>query len=311
MENQQEQTRLLREVRLALQRNDYPVAIKSLEKVVKLAQERGDVGAEGRHLGNLALTYYRLGQPDKALYYFQRALICARKDGDRFTEDGLLGNMGNILREVGRFKEAATYLNQALVIAAEIGDTRGRGIWLSNLGLVHDDLKESDKAIPLHKESVAVARMLNDRSSTASRLGNLGNSHIAVSEYDKALVYFEESVQLYEDLGKVDELALRLGILGNIYAHLGRQLHPAPEARDYFAQALTYYDRTMSIARELHDRLSEAELLRSIGNVLVSAGQIDDAAEYLSVAQQLFEALDQQQKAREVEQVLQKIADYR
>jgi len=120
-----EQIRLLRDVRLALQKDDYPTAIASLEKAAQIAGESGDIGMEGRHLGNLALLYYRLKQPHKALEYFEQALALARKDEDRTTEGGLLGNVGNILREMGRHEEAYEYLSQALIIADEIDDRRG------------------------------------------------------------------------------------------------------------------------------------------------------------------------------------------
>lgn len=305
-----DQIQLLRQVRTALQQNNYPLAIESLEAVVDLARSRGDVGAQGRHLGNLALTYYRLGDAAKALVYFEQALDCARQDGDKFTEDGLLGNMGNILRELGRYEEATTYLNRALVIAQEIGDVRGRGIWLSNLGLVYDDLEQPEEAISLHQEAIRVARQLNDQPNIASRLGNLGNTQIALGDYKTALTHFKEAVAIYETLNKPGELALRLGIIGNIYAHLGRQLMPDPESRAYFQEALTYYQRTLEIAQMLEDRVSEAELLRSIGNVLVSAGQLVDATEYLAVSGQIFEALGLHKKAAHVEATLEKIISY-
>ncbi|NJL94543.1 MAG: hypothetical protein HC915_12885 [Anaerolineae bacterium] len=46
---------LLRQVRLALQGNRYEDAITYLKQTVDLAHKAGDLGAEGRHLGNLAL----------------------------------------------------------------------------------------------------------------------------------------------------------------------------------------------------------------------------------------------------------------
>ena len=72
---------LLRTVRLALQQENYPEAINALEQAVALATEAGDHAAQARHLGNLALIYYRGGQPDAALAAFDQALTNARTDG--------------------------------------------------------------------------------------------------------------------------------------------------------------------------------------------------------------------------------------
>lgn len=308
MSDLQEQTHLLRQVRDALQDNNYAMAIQSLEAVVTLAQERGDVGAAGRHLGNLALTYYRMGNPQQALVYFEQALACAREDQDRFTEDGLLGNMGNILREIGRYEDALAYLTQALAIAEDIGDTRGRGIWLSNLGLVYDDLRQPDSAIVYHQQAVEVARQLHDLPNLASRLGNLGNSHVAQSEFAAALLPFGEAVRLYEQLNRPQEVALRLGIMGNLYAVLGRQQKEPPTAQRYLQQALEAYERAAHLAKELGDFASQAELLRSIAGVLITSGQANEAGLYLSVAGQLFQAMGMTEKAAEVTAIQYKIA---
>src|SRR5690349_16377341 len=107
----------LQQVRQALQNEDYEQAISGLLQSTELERAMNDPAAEGRHLGNLALIYYRTKLPDLALECFDRALTLARTDNDRLTEDGILGNMGNILRELGRHGEAVDYLNQALLIA--------------------------------------------------------------------------------------------------------------------------------------------------------------------------------------------------
>lgn len=304
-----EHTRLLREIRLALQQNDYEQAIYSLHAIIDIASEKGDRGAQARHLGNLALTYYRIGNVDASLEAFSQALICAREDDDLFTQSGLLGNMGNILREVRRYDDAIQYLNHALLLAQEIGDQRGRGIWLSNLGLVYDDLQQYERACELHIEAVAVARRLNDQPNIASRLGNLGNTFISMGDYNQALEFFDEAITIFELLGKPEEVALRMGIMGNIYATLARQLGDDPDAHNFFTTALENYQKTLDVARELGDYLSEAELLRSIGYVLVETGRIRMANQYLRTARDRFVQLSRPEEANQISDLLQRIRD--
>ncbi|MCA9886934.1 MAG: tetratricopeptide repeat protein [Anaerolineae bacterium] len=307
MQYLEEQVRLLREIRLALQENDFARAIGDLERIVEIAKERGDYSAAARHLGNLALTYYRAGQPDPALAKFNDALICAREENDRMTENGLLGNMGNILRELGRYDEAMHYLNEALMIAQEVGDKRGRGIWLTNLGLVYDDLGQPSTAFDLHQQAVEIARQLFDQPNVALRLGHMGNSKVALGDYNEALKYFSDAANLYEQLGRDEDLALRLGIIGNLHAHIGRQTKDPIKAREHFKDALNYYERTLSLARDLKDTLSEAELLRSIGHVLINAGYHTEAASFLENAVQIFDQVQEKQKANEIRSLLQRL----
>lgn len=287
-----DQAQLLRQIRLALQRQDYPAAIEGLTQAAAEARRENDRAAEGRHLGNLALLYYRIGQPEYALYYFDQALISARADGDRLTEGGLLGNMGNILRELRRYDEAIDYLNEALLIAQESGDVRGRGIWLGNLGLVYDDIGQPQKAVDFHTQAVAVARELNDQRGLAARLGNLGNSYVSIGQYEQALAPFSEAAVIFRALGDRQALAVRLGILGNLYAELSKQAARERDAAYYRGLALDSYQQTLNVARELRDSASEAELLRAMGNLFSAGGKFDEAISHLSAAGQLFAALD-------------------
>ncbi|MEL7433544.1 MAG: tetratricopeptide repeat protein [Chloroflexota bacterium] len=306
------QTDLLKRVRIALQTENYLDAIANLEKVVNIARDNNDVSAQGRHLGNLALTYFRIGDIKQALKHFEDALICARSEQDRMMENGLLGNMGNVLREAGRYDDAIDRLNDALLLAQELGDRRGRGIWLSNLGLVYDDLNRPKEAIPVHKSSVKVARQLYDNPSLATRLGNLGNAYIADNKYTEAIEQFKEAVTIYEQLGRKDEVALRVGIIGNLYAEMGRAILDSnqPQAYVHLNVALDYYGRAMTLMRELGDKASEAEVIRRIGNVLADADQLEDATKYLNVAQQMFEALGLQQQAEHSATTLRRIIEF-
>ncbi len=306
--NELEQAQLLRDVRLALQEDDFPSAIRNLQKIILLAQERGDTDAVGRHLGNLALIFYRQGDRGQALAHFNKALECARQEQDRLTEEGLLGNMGNILREMGRFEEAHRSLSEALIIAEELEDTRGRGIWLGNLGLVYDDVRQPQRAAQFHAQAVEIARELQDRTNLISRLVNLGNSCIAHGDYVSALPAFKEVVALTEATGRPQEIALRLGILGNLSSALGRQALPDAAAYPYFQDALTYYQRTLELTTQLQDYTSEAEVLRSIATVFIAVDQKDEAARYLDAAHNIFAALGLGDKAQETARLKQSLA---
>jgi tetratricopeptide (TPR) repeat protein len=299
-----DQATLLRQVRLALQNENYKEAIQALKQAAAVANQAGDHSAEGRHLGNLALIYYRVRRPDRALQYFEKALTIARSENDRLTEDGILGNMGNILREVGRHAEAMDHLQQALLIAQEIGDVRGRGIWLSNLGLVYDDLGQRKEAADVHKESVNVARLMHDQRGLVSRLSNLGNSYLASGDSTEALKCFHEVVAIYKALGEKQDAALRMGIIGNIYSDLGRAASSEFEARFYFDLARDAYVDTLTMARELGDKVGEGDLLVSLGNVYGNMGELDQAINHFTAAYQLFKSLDLQDRLPYLQQNL-------
>lgn len=303
---QQEQIRLLRQVRLALKDGDDSSAIDALQHLVEMALAAQDLGAAGRHLGNLALIYYRLNQQEQALTYFNRALDLARQDNDHLTQSGLLGNIGNILRELKRFEEALAHIRQALELAATIDDLRGRGIWLGNLGLVYDDLGKTRRAISHHQESVQIARDLNDRRGLATRLSNLGNSYLSVGEPSQALRCYEEACTLSEELSNPQEQARLLCAMGGIYLKWGWEANELPVQRDAFMAALEFYMKAIGLVRLLRDLPAEADVLRNIGDVLLEIGKHNPAIAYYDAAHRIYTALGLNDQADETDKNRQK-----
>ena len=91
---------------------------------------------------------------------------------------------------------------------------------------------------------------------------------------------------------------------------MGRSEKQDDLAFQYFHTSLDYYGRAMKLMQELGDKASEAEVIRSIGHVLVDAGQLQDAAEYLNVAQQMFEALGLKKQAARSRQTLKRLIEF-
>lgn len=300
-----DQAEILRQVRLALQSENYPQAIIALQQAVGFARSVGDRAAEGRHLGNLALTHYRNKQPQEALECFELALVIARAEEDRLTEDGILGNMGNILREIGRFEDAIRHLNEALRIADEINDVRGRGIWLANLGLAYDDLNRYDIAIVHQKEAVSIARLMRDQRNLAARLSHLGYDYLHTHNTSEAVKCFHEVVAIYKTLGDPLEAAVRMNTIAGIYNDLGQKAPSEFEARFYYELARDAYNDTVGFARELNDRIAEGDILTSLGGVQGNLGEYQQAIQTFGEAHAIFSSLGMTDRLEYIEEQIQ------
>ena len=78
-------------------------------------------------LGNLGFAYSALGQVEKAIQYYEKALAIAQEIGDRRNEGRWLGYLGSAYSDLGQIEKAIQYYEQALAIAREIGDRRNEG----------------------------------------------------------------------------------------------------------------------------------------------------------------------------------------
>ncbi len=70
-------------------------------------------------LGNLGIAYKNLGDPRKAIEYYEQALVIAREIGDRKGEGNQLGNLGNAYSDLGDPRKAIEYYEKALEINPE------------------------------------------------------------------------------------------------------------------------------------------------------------------------------------------------
>ncbi|HEY6328121.1 MAG TPA: CHAT domain-containing protein, partial [Blastocatellia bacterium] len=68
------------------------------------------------------VIYRRLGQPEKALDFYNQSLPMARAVGDRAQECNVLSDIGVLYAGQGEHQKALEFYSQALPIATEIGD---------------------------------------------------------------------------------------------------------------------------------------------------------------------------------------------
>ena len=157
-----------------------------LDVAVTAARAVGDKQAEGNALGNLGLAWADLGEPRKAIDYFEQHLTLAREIKDRRGEGNALGNLGIAWKNLGEPRKAIDYHEQALVVSREIKDRRAEGSILGNLGNAWAGLGEPRKAIDYYEQQLTLTREIGDRVGEANALGNLSNAYDGLGEADRA-----------------------------------------------------------------------------------------------------------------------------
>ncbi|MEZ5935649.1 MAG: tetratricopeptide repeat protein [Alphaproteobacteria bacterium] len=244
-------------------------AIGYYEQALIIAHEIGDREGESNTFGNLGNAYAALGEVEKAIGYHERALVISREIGNRHGEGSDLGSLGNAYAALGELEKAIGYYEQQLAIVREIGDARGEGNALGNLGIAYGVLREVEKAIGYHEQALLISREIGNRYGEGCDLGSLGNAYAALGEVEKAIGYYEQALIIVREIGDRRGEGNALGNLGLAYAALGE-----------VEKAVGYHEQSLFISREIGDRRGEGSSLANLGLTYSRLDQIMKAKIY-------------------------------
>ena len=111
-----------------------------------------------KSVGNLGSAYYRMGQYQRSITCYERALSLAQEHKDRWEEGSWLGNLGLCYAEFGQTTRAIEHYEQGLAVAREVGNRRSEGGILNNLAVQYADLGETTRAIEYYERALAISR---------------------------------------------------------------------------------------------------------------------------------------------------------
>ena len=142
----------------------YQEAFELQGQVLALAEENAWVLEKVMALNTSGLTWWTLGNHERALRELEKALdtshtLRARRDETATT----LNNMGLVYRDMGEFQKALDTLNQALVIDRDIQSKWAIAYDLKNLGLTYLQMEQPKMALPLFKEALETASNIGNR----------------------------------------------------------------------------------------------------------------------------------------------------
>lgn len=113
------------------------------------------------------------------------------------------GNLGTTYYYLGDYQKAIEYYEQALVIAREIGDRRGEGSELGNIGLAYRDLGQVEKAIEYHEQALVIAREIGYRFLESASLINMGDTFVYQNEWTKAIRLYNQAREIADEIGYI------------------------------------------------------------------------------------------------------------
>ncbi|MFY9823110.1 MAG: CHAT domain-containing tetratricopeptide repeat protein [Thermoanaerobaculia bacterium] len=157
-------------------------------------------GWEGLVHNNLADLYSDLGDYDKALSHWQKALDLARKTGDKTREARTLNNLGTACLRLGQPGKAGHYLEQALALARKVQDVETEVMALSNQAFLALRVKKPAQALEPARQALALAKDTGETEAFAHYV--LGSTYRDLKRWDDAQRELAAAEQTYRQRGE-------------------------------------------------------------------------------------------------------------
>jgi tetratricopeptide (TPR) repeat protein len=128
---------------------------------------------------------------------------------------------------------------------------RGHALWGVGKNLMIQEHYE--EAIPWFKESLGIFENAGARLQIAMVWGELAVCHLGLGDDENAMELFRKAERVNYEAGVVHNYQVVLANIGNVYLH----------RRDHLT-AISYYQRALSLAREIKDPVSIKKWTRNI-----------------------------------------------
>ena len=195
--------------------------LAALEMGLDAAKQAGDHKDEGWHLNSLGYTYWKRGEYEKALEWFDQSLSINYKIGNRKGVSATLTGIDEIYRRQSTCGQALQRYVKSLSIQRKFGDREGEGVTLNNIGLLYWEQGDYDQALSCYDQCLTIAQELGCKILEGTTLNNIAVIYRAQSSPAKALKYHEQDLAICQQLGDRAREAESRWNIGLTYEDIG------------------------------------------------------------------------------------------
>jgi tetratricopeptide (TPR) repeat protein len=237
-------------------------AIEFYEKALTISRAIRDREREQSTLRNLASAHRNLGHDEAAIKCFGEALAIAPEGQSEEEKVRLLNDQGFILWHQESLEQAIERYQQALIVAENTRNDELQSLTLGHLGFSFHKLGQLDQALEAHSQALVVAQEIGHRQLETRHLSNIGYVHHDLGAFERAIECQCQALEIVREIGNLREESNQLDRLGNTYHSLGR-----------FTEAAELYKDSLNMARELRNRRGESYRLLGLSRALLGLGE--------------------------------------
>lgn len=243
--------------------NDNDAALESFRAALERHERSREVLEQAHDLSGIGAVHFGRGNIGECFKTYERALELSRSAGDQASENLLENNLGAAYYRYGQLQKAVGILTRL----TETG-SKDLGLYLYNLGAIYLELGDLEKALDHYRRSVDVYRRTGSPQQVEGALVGVGTTLQRMGKPREALLEYQEARKLTSarswEVSHHEGLAL---------VDLGKP-----------GEGLSRLRQALAIARETHNRASEAATLLAMGVAHRALGEPDQASDFFAQA---------------------------
>ena len=258
--------------------------IDNIRAALEWCSKAGNEEEELRLAGALFFLWIVLGYFGEGRQLLRRALEHLKNASDPVRAKALY-TAAYIEFFFTDFMRMDRYGREILALSEKTGDKRSR-VWALNcMGVAALNLGHEHEADALCEQSVRVSREMTDRGTKLLALRIFGIVQKAHGSYERAAPLIEEALQLARELSDKGSMGRLLHDLASNLLQSGEDL----------PRAMTLANESLSISRELGDRIGECRSLVGLGRVCRRMKDYDNVKTFHNEALSLIRELGTKQ----------------
>ncbi|MDR2148959.1 MAG: tetratricopeptide repeat protein [Tannerella sp.] len=239
----------------------------------------------------LGSSYEKIGKPDSAKYYLEKAFDYAKEKNDKQMMANALVNMCVLLHRYKEFEVVKNNLIQAIGLYEEVNNKMGLIGAYQNLGVAYIETKNYDSALSYLEKADSLSTLLNLPGRKTSIYHNMGRIYYENKNYKKSLEYENKSLEIKMEFNDSAGIAFSQNALSAIFTETGNY----KEAKEMAEKAINY-------AQHTNNPVLLLSLYQTLSEVLIRSGEKGEALEALSKKEELQDSIFSKQKIEAVQE---------
>lgn len=267
-------------------------SLSEYQRALKVFRECQDHIGQARVLNSMGRVYFDSGEPklaeqclDNALEIEKRVQLDSEagaplKKAAHWEEAQSLIILAEVHHRRGDIPKAIKTAEEAKGIYDELNDERRSATATDKIGEFYRRHGFSEMARSCHCQALATHQRLGDKKAIANDLCKLGLTHLVDGSWDKAYPELKKSLDTYEEIGDKFGAAYTCNCLGETLRWQAKLL----DDMSMLGDARQYYERGLSLCKEMGAKRVMHMCYANIGIVHVFAEHFDEAVKSLAQA---------------------------